>query len=91
MGEKSLKSYIKDFGNNCPAKVLKENVCLITFQVDGVAESLADSGLLHLESLTQYVEGYTNCSVAEFTMFFSTCPVSNFPGCNGWVFLGFNV
>ncbi len=46
MTEESLKSFIKDFGKNGLAKVPNENVCLITFQVDGVAESLADSSLL---------------------------------------------
>ncbi len=56
MTEESLKSFIKDFGKNGLAKVLNENVCLITFQVDGVAERLADSSLLRSESLTQYVD-----------------------------------
>ena len=50
--------------------VPNENVCLITFQVDGVAERLADSGILRLESLTQYVEGFTYCSVTKFKMVF---------------------
>ena len=45
MTEESLKSFIKDFGKNGLAKVPNENVCLITFQVDGVAERLADSSL----------------------------------------------
>ncbi len=55
MTEESLKSFIKDFGKNGLAKVPNENVCLITFQVDGVAEHLTDSSLLRSESLTQYV------------------------------------
>ena len=60
MTEESLKSFIKDFGKNGLAKVPNENVCLITFQVDGVAERLADnSSLLRSKSLTQYVEGFT--------------------------------
>jgi len=70
MTEESLKSFIKDFGKNGLAKVPNENVCLITFQVDGVAERLADSSLLRSESLTQYVEGFTHCSVPKFKMVF---------------------
>ena len=70
MAEESLKSFIKDFGKNGLAKIPNENVRLITFQVDGVAERLADSGLLRSESLTQYVEGFTHCSVARFKMVF---------------------
>ncbi len=46
MTEESLKSFIKDFGKNGLAKVPNEIVCLITFQVNGVAEHLADSSLL---------------------------------------------
>ena len=52
------------------AKVPNENVCLITFQVDGVAESLADSGLLRSKSIAQYVGGFTYCSVPKFKMVF---------------------
>ena len=52
MAEESLKSFIKDFGKNGLAKIPNENVRLITFQVDGVAERLADSGLLRSKSLT---------------------------------------
>ncbi len=59
MTEESLKSFIKDFGKNGLAQVPNENVRLITFQVDGVAERLADSSLLRSKSLTQYVEGFT--------------------------------
>jgi hypothetical protein len=59
-----------DFGKNSLAKVPNENVHLITFQVDGVAERLADLSLLRSESLTQYVEGFTYCSVPKFKMFF---------------------
>ncbi len=68
MTEESLKSFIEDFGKNGLAKVPNENVCLITFQVDGVAERLADSSLLRSKSLTQYVEGFTYCSVPKFKM-----------------------
>jgi hypothetical protein len=68
--EESLKSFIKDFGKNGLAKVPNKNVCLITFQVDGVAERLADSSLLRSESLTQYVEGFTHCSVPKFKIVF---------------------
>jgi hypothetical protein len=70
MTEESLKSFIKDFGKNCLAKVPNENVCLITFQVDVVAKHLADSSLLRSESLTQYVEGFTYCSVPKFKIVF---------------------
>ena len=70
MAEESLKSFIKDFGKNGLAEIPGENVWHITFQVDGVAERLADSGLLRSESLTQYVEGFTYCSVAKFKMVF---------------------
>ncbi len=70
MTEESLKLFIKDFGRNGLSKVPNENVRLITFQVDGVAERLADSGLLRSESLTQYLEGFSYCSVAKFKMFF---------------------
>ncbi len=52
MTEESLKSFIKDFGKNGLAKVPNENVCLKTFQVDGVTECLADSNLLRSKSLT---------------------------------------
>jgi hypothetical protein len=70
MTEESLKSFIKDFGKNGLVKVPNENVCLITFQVDGVAKCLADSSLLRSKSLTQYVEGFTYCSVPKFKMVF---------------------
>jgi hypothetical protein len=70
MTEESLKSFIKDFGKNGMGKVPNENVCLITFHVDGVAERLADSSLLRSKSLTQYVEGFTYCSVPKFKMIF---------------------
>jgi hypothetical protein len=42
----------------------------MTFQIDGVAERLADSSLLHSKSLTQYVEGFAYCSVPKFKMVF---------------------
>jgi hypothetical protein len=70
MTEESLKSFNKDFGKNGLEKVPNENVRLITFQVDGVAKCLADSSLLCFESLTQYVEGFTYCSVPKFKMVF---------------------
>jgi hypothetical protein len=70
MTEESLKSFIKDFGKNGLGKVPNENVRLITFQVDGIAERPADSSLLCSESLTQYVEGFTYCSVPKFKMVF---------------------
>jgi hypothetical protein len=70
MTEESLKSFIGDFGKNGLAKVPNKNVCLITFQVDGVAKRLADSSLLCSNSLTQYVEGFTYCSVPKFKMVF---------------------
>jgi hypothetical protein len=70
MTEESLMSFIKDFGKNGLAKVPNENVHLITFQVDGVAERLADSSLLCSKSLTQYVEGFTYCSAPKFNMVF---------------------
>ncbi len=75
MTEESLKSFIKDFGKNGLAKVPNENVCLIPFQVYGVAERLADSSLLRSESLTQYVEGFTYCSVPKFKMVFVSISV----------------
>ena len=57
--------------NNGLAKVPSENVCLITFQVDGVAERLADSNLLRSDSLTQFVEGFSYSSaVPMFKMVF---------------------
>ena len=70
--EEYLKSFIKEFGKNGLAKVPNDNVRLITFQVDGVAERLADSGLLRSKSLTQYLEGFTYCSVTKFKMVFVT-------------------
>ncbi len=51
MAEESLKSFIKDFGKNGLAKIPNENVRLISGQIDGVAERLADSSLLRSESL----------------------------------------
>ncbi len=53
MTEESLTSFIKDFGKNALAKVPNENVHLICFQVDGVAECLANSSLLRSKSLIQ--------------------------------------
>jgi hypothetical protein len=70
MTEETLKFFIKEFGKNGLSKVPNENVHLITFQVDDVAECLADSGLLRSESLTQYLEGFTYCSIAKFKMVF---------------------
>ena len=66
MAEESLKLFIKDFGKNGLAKVSNENVRTISFQVDGIAERLADSRLLRSESFVQYVTGYTHCSVTMF-------------------------
>ena len=70
MAEDSLKQFIKDFGKNGLAKIPNENVRLISFQVNGVAERLADSNLLRSESFIQYVNGYTLCSVASFKQVF---------------------
>jgi hypothetical protein len=70
LAEESLKTFIKDFGRNGLAKVSHENVRAIATQVDGVAERLADSGLLRSESLTQYVNGFTICSVEQFKRVF---------------------
>jgi hypothetical protein len=70
MAEESLKTFIKDFGKNGLAKVSHENVRAIATQVDGVAERLADSGLLRSESLTQYVNGLTICLVEAFKRVF---------------------
>jgi hypothetical protein len=75
MTEESLKSFIQDFGKNGLAKVPNENVCLITFQVDGVAERLTDSSLLHSKSLKQYVERFTYCSVPKIKMVFANNPL----------------
>ena len=55
MAEESLKSFIKDFGKNGLAKIPNENVRLISGQIDGVAERLADSSLLRSESLIHYI------------------------------------
>jgi hypothetical protein len=54
MAEDSLRQFIKDFGKNGLAKIPNENVRLISFQVNGVAERLADSNLLRSESFIQY-------------------------------------
>ena len=70
MAEESLKSFIKEFGNKGLAKIPNENVRLISFQVDGVAERLADSNLLHSESFIQYVKGLTVCLVPVFRNIF---------------------
>ena len=71
MAEESLKSFIKDFGKNGLAKIPSENVRLISGQIDGVAEQLADSGLLRSESLIHYINGYTICMVDAFKQVFS--------------------
>jgi hypothetical protein len=70
MAEDSLKQFIKDFGKNGLAKIPNENVRLISFQVNGVAERLADSNLLRSESFFQYVTGFTLCLVASFKQVF---------------------
>jgi hypothetical protein len=51
MAEESRKSFIKDFGKNGLAKIPNENMRLISGQINGVAERLADSSLLRSESL----------------------------------------
>jgi hypothetical protein len=71
MAEESLKSFIKDFGKNGLAKIPNENVQLISGQIDGVAERLADSSLLRSESLILYINGYTICMVDAFNQVFS--------------------
>jgi len=70
MAEDSLKQFIKDFGSKGLAKIPNENVRLISFQVNGVAERLADSNLLRSESHIQYVTGYCICSVPAFKQVF---------------------
>ena len=70
MAEESLKSSIKDFGKYGLAKIPSENVHLISGQIDGVAERLADSGLLRSESLIHYINGYTICTVDAFKRVF---------------------
>ena len=70
MAEDSLKQFIKDFGEKGLAKIPYENVRVISFQVNGVAERLADANLLRSESFIYYVNGYTRCSVAPFKAVF---------------------
>ena len=70
MAEESLKSFIKDFGKNGLAKIPSENVRLISGQIDGVAERLADSGLLRSES---YINGYMICKVDAFKRVLQGC------------------
>jgi hypothetical protein len=70
MAEESLKQFIKNFGETGLAKVPYENVRVISFQVNGVAERLADANLLRSESFIYYVNGYTRCSVAPFKAVF---------------------
>ena len=70
LSEDSLKTFIKDFGKNGLAKVSHENMRAIATQVNGVAERLADSGLLRSELLTQYANGFTICSVEQFKRVF---------------------
>lgn len=72
MSEDTLKSFIKDFGKGGLAKIPKENVRLISSQIDGVAERLADSNVLRSEVITQYVTGYTRCSVPTFADVFKS-------------------
>ena len=71
MAEESLKSFIKDFGKNGLAKIPSENVRLISGQIDGVAERLADSGLLRSKTLIHYINGYMICTVDAFKQVFS--------------------
>jgi len=70
MAEDSLKQFIKDFGEKGLAKIPYENVRVISFQVNGVAERLADANLLRAESFIYYVNGYTMCSVGPFKAVF---------------------
>ena len=70
LAEDSLKTFIKDFGKNGLAKVSHKNMRAIATQVNGVAERLADSGLLRSELLTQYDNGFTICSVEQFKRVF---------------------
>ena len=74
MSEDSLKSFMKEFGKNGLAKIPHENVRLIATQVNGVAEQLADSNVLRLEVLTQYLTGLTACSVPKFKNVFEARP-----------------
>ena len=70
MAEESLKTFIKEFGENGLAKVSHKNVQAIATQVDGAAERLADSDFLCSESLTQYVNWLTICLVEAFKRVF---------------------
>jgi len=71
MAEDSLKQFLKDFGKNGLAKIPNENVRFVAFQINGVAERLADSNLLRSESHTQVVSGFCICSVPAFKQVFS--------------------
>ena len=55
------------------AKIPSENVRHISGQIDGVAERLADSGLLCSESLIHYINGYTFCKVDAFKRVLQGC------------------
>ena len=66
MAEDSLKSFMKEFGKQGMAKISHENVRTISTQMDGVAERLANSGVLRLELLIQYITRLTIFSVAPF-------------------------
>jgi hypothetical protein len=71
MAEDSIKQFLKEFGKNGLAKIPNENVRLIAFQINGVAERLADSNLLRSESHIQVVTGYCICSVPAFKQVFN--------------------
>ena len=61
MAEDSLESFMKEFGKQGLTKISHDNVHTIANQMDGVAEQLADSNVLHSESLIQYMTGLTIC------------------------------
>ena len=92
MAEDSLKSFIKEFGKQGLAKISHENVRTIATQMDGVAERLADSGVLRSESLIQYVTGLTICLVVPFrTVFTNRLTEFTYADATGDVSLVFNV
>jgi len=70
MSEDSLKSFMKNFSQQGLAKIPHENIRTVATQMDGVAERLADSNVLRSEALTQYITGFTICSVPEFKQVF---------------------
>jgi hypothetical protein len=70
MAEDSLKSFMKEFGKQGLAKISHENVRTISMQMDGVAERLANSGVLRSKLLIQHLTGLTICLVALFKAVF---------------------